>query len=848
MKEIKVDEVKLKIDYEIIQHFSQHLYGSPNKAIEELVSNSFDAAAQEVRVYIPSTQTKNNVIVWDDGDSMDVKGIHNLWWIARSPKRAENREIVVNKNGATYKRKVIGKFGIGKLASYAVGDKITHLCKRDGEFLLVRVNYIKLEKLGEKARKEEVAEQNSEIDKKEQKNSEFFTTPIIKLTESGALQFIENLFDGDGSTTKTKAAIKNLFAKDSWTVAVISNLKTEKLSLLTFGRLNWLLGTGMPLRPDFKVWLNDESVSSKLQKAALHTWNFGTTEIQEAIKNVWSDEKEKGNVSEEPVFNNQVGLNPNERTENVPFVELPNLGKVFGEMRIFDESLVKGKASDFARSHGFFILVRGRLLNAEDDKLFIKHPSYGAFYRSQFVINADGLDMELLADRERLNKETPRTIELEILSRAVYNAVRSKSESVEQEKAEKIKTESLLPTRSRDFYREPINALLAQSEESVRVKFEINTPQVSRKVLKQDEQLSLFAPEEGGFQINESHPLYKQLKTDLGNGEVAKKAYRYFEAIAIADRILEGHLHLVGLDEETISKIMQWRDGQLRQFAETFEHNHSDLAIELWNASFKSGKEFEEPLAEILRSMGFKCKVDGASGKADVIVAAHIGTKSYKLIFEAKGKKSEHALPNDKAEISGGASHLEGIESTHVVIVARAFAGFGKNEENDAAVLKECRAIQDKAASIMTVEAIILLHQAMERYHYSLDLLKDIFCIIEPPITKKRRIQELHSPTRNFDYKTVIEDIWKRQSEEADNEPVFFGSVRQLNSDWKNKYSLDEFQAKLQALEQLSDGRILINSTEKTIELGAEPKHLFEYIEKNLKSYSDDSELSFLKP
>lgn len=845
--EERISEVKLKIDYEIIQHFSQHLYGSPNKAVEELVSNSFDAAAQEVHVYIPSSQTKDNVIVWDDGESMDVKGIHNLWWIARSPKRDENREVEVKNNGVSYKRKVIGKFGIGKLASYAVGNKITHLCKRDGEFLVVSVNYTELEELGEKTRQDELDEKNLGNDN-EQDSPAFFTTPIIKLDESAALKFIEDLFDGNGKNVKTDATIKKLFKKDSWTLAAISNLKSEKLSLLTVGRLNWLLGTGMPLRPDFKLWLNDEKVSSKLQTSALYVWNFETKEIQEAIINLWSDEKDSGRVTGEPLFDREAGLNSNQITEKVPFVQLPNLGKVFGEMRIFDESLVKGKPSDLARSHGFFVLVRGRLLNAEDDKLFIKHPSYGAFYRSQFVINADELDTELLADRERLNKETPRTIELEILSHAIYNALRIKSEAVEKEKAEKIKTESLLPTRSRDFYREPINALLAQSDDSVRANFEINTPQVKRKQLKQEEQLSLFVPEDGGFQINEAHPLYKQLKTDLGNGEVAKRAYRYFEAIAIADRVLEGHLHLVGLEEETISKIMQWRDGQLRQFADTFRHNHSDLATELWNASFKTGKEFEEPLAEILRSMGFKCKVDGASGKADVIVAAHIGTKSYKLIFEAKGSRSEHALPNDKAEISGGASHIEGTESTHVVIVAREFAGFGKNEENDAAVLKECRAIQDKAASIMTVEALILLHQAMERYHYSLDLLENVFCKIEPPAVKKRRIEELQSPTQNFDYKAFIEEIWKRQSEEADNEPVFFGSVRQQNFEWKKKYSLDEFLAKLQALEQLSDGRIKINSTEKTVELGVEPKHLLEYIEKNLKSYSDDSELSFLKP
>jgi len=41
----KIDQITVEIDYAIIQHFSQHLYSSPNKAIEELVSNSFDALA-----------------------------------------------------------------------------------------------------------------------------------------------------------------------------------------------------------------------------------------------------------------------------------------------------------------------------------------------------------------------------------------------------------------------------------------------------------------------------------------------------------------------------------------------------------------------------------------------------------------------------------------------------------------------------------------------------------------------------------------------------------------------------------------------------------------------------------
>lgn len=81
-----IDDVVLNIDYQIIEHFSEHLYGSPNKAVEELIANSFDAAATKVWVYVPGTHTEKYVVVWDDGNGMDQPGLHELWWIARSPK------------------------------------------------------------------------------------------------------------------------------------------------------------------------------------------------------------------------------------------------------------------------------------------------------------------------------------------------------------------------------------------------------------------------------------------------------------------------------------------------------------------------------------------------------------------------------------------------------------------------------------------------------------------------------------------------------------------------------------------------------------------------------------------
>jgi len=75
----RVDTVQVNIDHRIIEHFSQHLYASPNKAIEELVANGFDAFASEVRVYTPGSMTPERLLVWDDGESMDVAGLKSLW-------------------------------------------------------------------------------------------------------------------------------------------------------------------------------------------------------------------------------------------------------------------------------------------------------------------------------------------------------------------------------------------------------------------------------------------------------------------------------------------------------------------------------------------------------------------------------------------------------------------------------------------------------------------------------------------------------------------------------------------------------------------------------------------------
>src|SRR3984885_10566806 len=117
----KIDEIPVEISYRIIELFSAGLYSSPNKAFEELVSNSYDAGASKVSVFVPLDKTLQNSVLWvcDNGESMNKDGLKQFWKIGSSNKR-------INENT---ERLIIGKFGIGKLATYILTNKLTLICK-----------------------------------------------------------------------------------------------------------------------------------------------------------------------------------------------------------------------------------------------------------------------------------------------------------------------------------------------------------------------------------------------------------------------------------------------------------------------------------------------------------------------------------------------------------------------------------------------------------------------------------------------------------------------------------------------------------------------------------------------
>lgn len=125
--------VEVDISYDIIRHVSAQLYTNPRKAIEELVCNSYDAGATVCHVALPQ-DSKDALAVLDNGKSMDLTGLKKLWRVADSPKIKSEEEPRIDNN-----RMQIGKFGVGKLAAFALGARLTHIACVKGKVRIISV-------------------------------------------------------------------------------------------------------------------------------------------------------------------------------------------------------------------------------------------------------------------------------------------------------------------------------------------------------------------------------------------------------------------------------------------------------------------------------------------------------------------------------------------------------------------------------------------------------------------------------------------------------------------------------------------------------------------------------------
>lgn len=117
-----MSQFTFNISLSVLNHLGRNLYRSFITVLGEALSNSWDAEAGNVWIYL--NKEKNYLIIKDDGNGMTESDFQNKFLKIGYSKRKEGQNKTENKN-----RPFIGRKGIGKLALLSCAKKITVITK-----------------------------------------------------------------------------------------------------------------------------------------------------------------------------------------------------------------------------------------------------------------------------------------------------------------------------------------------------------------------------------------------------------------------------------------------------------------------------------------------------------------------------------------------------------------------------------------------------------------------------------------------------------------------------------------------------------------------------------------------
>ncbi len=229
--------LELRYSHNIIEHLGLKLYQNrPTNVLAELLSNSWDADAENVRVDI----NKGHLAVYDDGDGMSRKVLAEHYLVIGKKKRS-----VGNLNEKSGKqRHLMGRKGIGKLAPFGIAQKLSLLTvsKETSKCYWIEINLSKLLCWPE----------GEEI-------GEFSYKPKI-ICDGVQLSDIPIEHDSHGYVKKFLATIK-----ESGTLIIMDNLSLKRK--ISQEQLMESIGqrfTVTLLRDEFSVYVDDVKVTEQL--------------------------------------------------------------------------------------------------------------------------------------------------------------------------------------------------------------------------------------------------------------------------------------------------------------------------------------------------------------------------------------------------------------------------------------------------------------------------------------------------------------------------------------------------------------------------------------------------------
>lgn len=735
--------IPVEISTRFLEHFSEFMYSSPQKAFEELISNGWDALADYVDVRIPTnlTDPAATLSVLDNGESMDEEGLRQLWHIAFSSKRG-----MPVKSG----RKIIGQFGIGKLATYVLASKLTYICKAaDGKIRRVTMDY------------DIVDQKKEDVEGDKDKLISNLKLVVYEVTEAEVEAALQGVYDGPTTLDLIKSGIPRpagalgddefgtpagVFSKpasNTWTLVILSGLKPTGREL-KLGVLRRMLQAALPFRSAMAICINGDILSSsKVDSPMAHQWTIGP-ELN--FTTIDLDEVNAKDAIEKTTIPLTIHKNP------YPHVEIPGIGQVTGTITLFENQISGGKSDDRGSSNGFHVNVLGRLVNQNDPSFGEENLSHAAWARFRMAIRADGLNTLLTTDREKFKERREIKVFRAFLRRA-FNMARTNYDSDVNAAmpdggdvlVKSLGVMSLSPLRNVVSEalkgQSPIRDLFDETgitdRDAKRQSWRDNTSENIKNALSDvkyeasgDEGFVKFRLSDNTIVVNKDHPFVAEHSRTRAEKELLR-------TIAMVNLLSDVYALDIGVAPTALQEIRDYRDRLLRFRAMQQRRSGTYIArllLQMQNDSSNS-KHLEAVLSDALRYLGFQVQDLAKSGEPEGVASAFstpsnaVATAEnpnpplYSFTFDAKSSKKEVAATNN-INLAGVVEHRERYKANYALVVAPGYS--------DGALATRCE--QQKVTPMMASDLGRLLEYTVA--HGAI------------PVTKLREIFELYDPAK----------------------------------------------------------------------------------------------------
>ena len=702
-------EIRVDISYDIIRHVSAQLYTNPRKAIEELVCNAYDAGATECYVTLPATK-QGALLVLDNGASMSLSGLGDLWKVADSPKKPDARGRRIANN-----RLQIGKFGVGKLAAYALGKRLTHVATTGGMTRVVSVGQDEI-----RARKGGGAP----------------TFKVYSLGESKARALVEPYLQGLPSPWKN--------GWDSWTLAVVENIDQNHFQrALKLGILKRMISTALPISADFKTFVDGEAVPIReiprddIELTVDILDPSFRKKLETDLREFWKLRLSLETSDKVPkrLYTIELSqmLTPHRVTKKIPAILVPELGLVAGNAIMAKHSLTTEKLDERGYvNHGFAVYAFGKLVNPEDELFGVSARSHAYWRRFLARVEMPGLDDVLLVQRNAVSENSPRAQVAREVMRVLFEFVRTKAEQVEEADDFVPQAFGFKIQRS-----SPILGPLAIGGLSGGKLPEggVSKVDIDFVTLNENGPASRYDAEEHDIQVNEDHPIIEALK-DLGP-QRQKQWRRVMGEVIAGGKLTEGLLTARGVGAGLVRDTEELMDSALRSAASYIRDPVEEHIQEIQDASYIGGTRFENAVVNAFKSLRLVSNHLGGPDKPDgTVEVPQAGAKNLRISIEAKGTKG--IITHAELSPSTVKRHRKDEKCTSSVAIAREYQVVGRSKGRSG-LLKETAG----KLPLLTVSGIAKMLRLHQRRPFTYDKVAKILTTRTPPNQLEKFVEKV---------------------------------------------------------------------------------------------------------